>query len=72
MANRTTIIVAHRLSTISKAEQIVVLKNGKVVESGTHSELISKGEEGEYAMLVHLQVSVRNSNKSSGCIKKIL
>lgn len=72
MANRTTIIVAHRLSTISKSDKIVVLKNGKVVESGTHSELISRGEEGEYAMLVQPQVSERNSDKSSGCIKEIL
>jgi ATP-binding cassette, subfamily B (MDR/TAP), member 1 len=72
MAERTTIIVAHRLSTISKADKIVVLKNGKVVESGTHNELMSKGEEGEYAMLVQLKVSERNSNENCACIKEIM
>ncbi|KAJ4759793.1 ABC transporter B family member 13 [Rhynchospora pubera] len=72
MVNRTTAIVAHRLSTISKADKIIVLKNGKVVECGSHSELMSKGEEGEYAMLVQLQVLGNNSNRSSACIKEIL
>ncbi|KAK2982276.1 hypothetical protein RJ640_020828 [Escallonia rubra] len=55
MSNRTTIIVAHRLSTIKDADTILVLKDGHVVETGTHLELISKG--GEYATLVSLQVS---------------
>ena len=55
MLNRTTIIVAHRLSTIRDIDTIIVLKYGQVVESGTHSELISK--KGEYANLVSLQVS---------------
>ncbi|CBI19899.3 unnamed protein product, partial [Vitis vinifera] len=55
MLNRTTIVVAHRLSTIRDVNKIIVLKNGQVVESGTHLELISQG--GEYATLVSLQVS---------------
>ena len=55
MLNRTTIIVAHRLSTVRDVDKIIVLKNGQVLESGTHSELISQG--GEYATLVSLQVS---------------
>ncbi|XP_077246084.1 ABC transporter B family member 14-like [Tasmannia lanceolata] len=55
MSNRTTVVVAHRLSTIRDVDTIVVLKNGKVVESGTHLELMSK-REGEYANLVSLQV----------------
>ncbi|KAJ4834347.1 ABC transporter B member 14 [Turnera subulata] len=55
MSNRTTIIVAHRLSTIREVDSIVVLKNGQVVESGNHLDLISKG--GEYAALLNLQVS---------------
>lgn len=55
MSNRTTIIIAHRLSTIQNVDTIIVLKNGQVVESGNHSELMSKS--GEYATLVSLQVS---------------
>ncbi|XP_023535471.1 ABC transporter B family member 13-like [Cucurbita pepo subsp. pepo] len=55
MSNRTTIIVAHRLSTIQDADTITVLKNGQIVESGNHSELMSNN--GEYAALVSLQVS---------------
>lgn len=55
VSNRTTIIVAHRLSTIRDVDTIIVLKNGQVVESGAHKDLISKG--GEYATLVRLQMS---------------
>ncbi|KAL6012760.1 hypothetical protein ACLOJK_003249 [Asimina triloba] len=51
MLNRTTIIVAHRLSTVRDVNTILVLKNGRVIESGTHLELMSKGENGEYAAL---------------------
>ncbi|RSL47167.1 hypothetical protein CEP53_010032 [Fusarium sp. AF-6] len=50
---RTTIIIAHRLSTIKNADRIVVLKKGKVVESGTHESLIAM--EGVYAGLVNAQ-----------------
>lgn len=55
MSHRTTIVVAHRLSTIRDVDRIIVLKNGQVVETGNHSELISK--QGEYATLVSLQAS---------------
>lgn len=64
MLNRTTIVVAHRLSTISNLDTIAVLKNGKIVESGTHMELISKGDNGEYAKLVSLQTSANRKNGS--------
>jgi ATP-binding cassette, subfamily B (MDR/TAP), member 1 len=50
---RTTIAVAHRLSTIQKADVIYVLDQGKIVEAGTHSELMKKG--GRYSELVNLQ-----------------
>ncbi|MES1202095.1 MAG: metal ABC transporter permease, partial [Pseudomonadota bacterium] len=46
---RTTIVVAHRLSTIAGADQIVVLKDGLVAEIGRHAELVAKG--GEYSEL---------------------
>lgn len=59
MLDRTTIVIAHRLSTIRDVDSILVLKNGKVVETGTHMELMSKGD-GEYATLVRLQVSDEN------------
>jgi ATP-binding cassette, subfamily B (MDR/TAP), member 1 len=50
---RTTIAVAHRLSTIQKADVIYVFDAGKIVEAGTHAELISK--RGRYYELVSLQ-----------------
>lgn len=53
MKNRTTIVVAHRLSTISNADLICVLQEGKIVERGTHSELIAKA--GVYRHLVEMQ-----------------
>ena len=53
MDGRTTLVIAHRLSTIKNANKIVVLRAGKIVESGSHSELISAG--GEYASLYETQ-----------------
>ena len=53
MANRTSLVIAHRLSTIQNADNIVVLKKGKIVEQGKHEELLTK--KGEYFKLVTMQ-----------------
>ena len=42
MKDRTTLVIAHRLSTIINSDQIIVLDSGKVVETGTHEELLKK------------------------------
>ena len=53
MKNRTTIVIAHRLSTIENADQVLVLSSGKVVEQGTHQQLLDAN--GHYAALHRLQ-----------------
>jgi subfamily B ATP-binding cassette protein MsbA len=53
MENRTTLVIAHRLSTVEKADRIVVLDGGGIAESGTHAELLAAN--GQYAMLYHMQ-----------------
>jgi subfamily B ATP-binding cassette protein MsbA len=54
LQNRTSIVIAHRLSTIQNADCIVVMNKGKIVEQGTHLELMNK-DNGYYAKLVNLQ-----------------
>lgn len=53
MQNRTSIIIAHRLSTIKNCDLIVVMKEGEIVEQGSHDELIHK--KGNYKLLVDMQ-----------------
>ena len=54
MAGRTTLIIAHRLSTIRNADLIVALQDGRLVEAGSHANLLARG--GLYARLYHLQL----------------
>ena len=60
-ANRTSIVIAHRLATIQAADKIMVLARGKIVESGSHQELLALN--GYYKMLYNLSL-VDNSSKN--------
>ncbi|HEX4857718.1 MAG TPA: lipid A export permease/ATP-binding protein MsbA [Usitatibacteraceae bacterium] len=55
MKDRTTLVVAHRLSTIEKADRIVVMDQGRILEIGSHAELVARG--GQYATLLNLQLA---------------
>jgi ATP-binding cassette subfamily B protein len=54
MQNRTTIVIAHRLSTLSRMDRILVFDKGKIIEEGTHAALLQK--EGFYAKMWKMQV----------------
>jgi len=60
MRNRTTLVIAHRLATIQKADRIVVIDRGALVEQGTHAELLAQG--GVYAGLAALQFNARSAD----------
>merc|ERR1712130_216212 len=55
MIGRSVLVIAHRLSTVKNANEVVVIEKGKVVETGTHDQLIQK-EDGSYAKLVKRQL----------------
>jgi ATP-binding cassette subfamily B protein len=56
LEGRTSLVIAHRLSTIRSADQILVVDEGRIVESGTHAELLALG--GRYADLYRTQFAV--------------
>ncbi|XP_059643007.1 ABC transporter B family member 19 [Cornus florida] len=68
MVGRTTVVVAHRLSTIRNVDTIAVIQQGLVVETGTHEELISKA--GAYASLIRFQEMVRNRDFSNSSTRR--
>ena len=54
MKCRTSVVIAHRLATIRNSDKIIVLENGKVIEQGTHAELLAN-DKGLYKTLTELQ-----------------
>jgi len=65
MRNRTTLVIAHRLSTIENADVILVIDHGRIIERGSHQELIAKN--GAYARLHSMQIKA-NSKKGNGLV----
>ena len=65
---RTTIVIAHRLSTVINANRIIVLEGGTIVQSGTHNELL--GSEGPYKRLYELQFRNKSSEKIANVNRK--
>ena len=61
MKGRTSFVIAHRLSTVLNADVILAMENGKIVEIGTHQELLAQG--GLYARLYHLQFAASDAPK---------
>jgi ABC-type multidrug transport system fused ATPase/permease subunit len=60
MENRTTFMIAHRLATIRRADRILVIQDGVIIESGTHAEL-NQQENGLYRRLAELQFTVKEA-----------
>ncbi|XP_010518387.1 PREDICTED: ABC transporter B family member 4 [Camelina sativa] len=64
MVNRTTVVVAHRLSTVRNADMIAVIHQGKIVEKGSHTELLQDSE-GAYSQLIRLQEEKKSDENAS-------
>lgn len=62
---RTTLVIAHRLSTVVGADVICVMSNGVLAEKGTHAELMELGAEGQYFQLVKRQMEAADENVDS-------
>lgn len=61
--DRTVLVIAHRLGTIKNADNIIVLKDGRVAEEGKHEELLAKG--GQYADMWNMQLSSTKTSETS-------
>jgi ATP-binding cassette subfamily B protein len=60
MQDRTTLIIAHRLATVQRADKIIVMEHGRIVETGTHASLVAQG--GVYAKLAALQFNLASEH----------
>ena len=63
ITNRTTVVIAHRLSTVRHADMIVVMEDGQIVETGTHDQLLAQG--GKYRRLYEIQFADKEGEEVS-------
>ncbi|MBU0968695.1 MAG: hypothetical protein KKA54_20220, partial [Proteobacteria bacterium] len=69
LANRTSIVIAHRLSTIKRAGHILVMEQGRIVEEGSHDNLMARG--GIYRRLQDLQFSGHEGNGAGNGVRSV-
>ena len=67
MTDRTTVVIAHRLSTVRRADRIVVLVDGTIAEDGTHEELLARN--GEYNRLYMIQALEERNGEEHGLLQ---
>jgi ATP-binding cassette, subfamily B, bacterial len=68
LAGRTSLVIAHRLSTVREADQILVIDGGRISERGTHHELLAAG--GLYAELYHTQFAHQSANDAAAAVSR--
>jgi ATP-binding cassette subfamily B protein len=65
MRGRTCVVIAHRLSTIRHADLIVVIEHGRIIETGTHDQLVARGDAGRYQRMLHAQIDPRQEEPAA-------